>query len=131
MTAMMLCALGPFTFGLDTAAYQRWTRDRSERWAQADPIGARPALQHLGAGLETLELSGVIHPHFRGGLGQLDDMRRLAAEGEPLQLVTGEGDVLGRWVIASVRERARLFLPGGAPREIRFDLSLRRWGDDA
>ena len=127
---MLLCRLGDYTFGLDTAAYQQTTRSLPLRWGQADVIGARPSLQFLGPGLETVELSGVILPHFRGGTGQVDRMRAQAQQGEPLRLVDGDGYVRGAWVIAGVRETRRLFLPGGAPREIRFDMTLNRWGDD-
>lgn len=130
MADLLLCSLGPFEFGVSTAAYQTWTRETLERWAPAERIGARPSLQHLGPGAETLQLSGVIHPHYRGGLRQLDRMRALQARGEALELVDGEGHVLGLWVIESVSETARAFLSGGAPREQRFELGLRRHPED-
>jgi hypothetical protein len=128
---LILMALGPFTFGLSTAAYQSLSRDTAHRWASAERIGRRPALQYVGPGAESIELVGVIHPHFKGGLGQLNKMRDLAGRAAGLMLVDGEGNVLGRWCIAAVRERQRLFLPGGAPREQRFNLTLRRFGEDA
>lgn len=127
---LILMALGPFTFGLDTAAYQSLSRDTAHRWAEAERIGRRPALQYVGPGGDGIELSGMIHPHFRGGLTQIDKMRDLAGRGTGLMLVTGEGRVLGRWCIAAVRERQREFLPGGAPRAQRFDLTLMRFGED-
>lgn len=128
---LILCSLGGFTFGLSTAAYQRMTRDTAHRWPQADRIGRAPALQYVGPGGETIELTGVIHPHFRGGLGQIDRMRALAGQGTPLRLVSGEGRVMGAWCILSIRERQSDFLPGGAPRAMHFDLSLARFGEDA
>lgn len=129
MTAIML-ALGSYRFQLSTATYQTYSRHTTWRWPQQDLIGRDPILQFVGPNLDTLDLDGVIYPHFAGGLGQLDLMRDEAALGKPLPLISGQGFYLRRWVILSVKEAYPAFLPGGVPRKIDFALQLKRYPDD-
>lgn len=122
--------LGGFQFGLTTAAHDQLQRQSSYRWEKQDRLGREPAMQFLGAGEDKVTLSGVIYPHFRGGLGQLNTMREMAGEGEPLQLIDGMGNVLGRYCIASVQEGQAVYLGPGIPRRIDFTLELTRYGED-
>lgn len=125
-----MLALGDFRFEIGTAAYQTLVRTQAYRWEKQDRIGRLPALQFVGADLQTVELDGVIYPAFRGGLGQVRAMRALAARGEPLDLVAGTGDVLGRWCIVEVSETGSVFLDDGRPRKIEFALKLQEYGED-
>lgn len=122
----MMLMLGQYRFSLNTAAYEGKTRETQYRWRQQARIGNQPALQFTGPGDDTLELDGVIYPHYRGGFGQLNAMRREADKGEPLMLVEGTGKVLGRWVIASLRETQGSFARDGSPAKVRFSLTLRK-----
>ena len=131
MPARNMLALGGYRFSLDTAAYQALERTTAWRWARQERLGRRPARQFVGPGDETIALDGVIYPHYRGGLGQLDALREEAGAGRPLRLVTGTGVVLGLWVVERVEETQRLFLADGRPRNISFRLGLTRYGDDA
>lgn len=128
MAAAMM-QLGGFQFGLDTAAYQDLTREAEYRWPAQELFGQAPALQYTGPGGESMTLPGVIYPEFRGGLGQLDDMRALAGGGELLPLVDGAGNSLGQWAIVKVDEKQSAFIQGGAPLKIEFTLSLKRAPD--
>lgn len=131
MATRIMMALGSYRFSMDTAAYQDFRRQTSFRWTEQDRVGRAPALQFLGPGKETLELSGTIYPHYKGGLGQLDAMRAEAGKGEPLILVDGQGRVWGKWVIEEVAETQDAFLPGGVPRKQTFHLKLGSYGEDA
>ncbi len=62
----------------------------------------------------------MIYPSFRGGMGQLDVMRREAGKGEALLLVAGTGHVLGRWCIFSIEESQDTFLKNGYPARWNF-----------
>ncbi|MER9393907.1 MULTISPECIES: phage tail protein [unclassified Mesorhizobium] len=128
MPTMM--GLGPFRFSLSTAAYQSLERAEEYRWEEAARIGRAPAMQFIGAGTSTFTLSGVIYPAFRGGLGQLDSMRAIAAIGAPQMLVSGVGRIFGLFVIASVGETQTYFLSNGAPRKQEFNLDLKSYGAD-
>jgi hypothetical protein len=119
--------LGSYQFSIDNAAYQTLQRSTEYRWAAQERIGAADALQFTGFGSDTITLQGVIYPHFRGGLGQVDKMRLTASLGFPLPLVAGTGRVLGVWVIEGVREGQRTFATQGAPLRQDFTISIRRY----
>lgn len=127
--APAMMQLGGFQFGISTAAYQELSRRSSYRWAQQDLYGRLPGLQHTGQGEETITLSGVIYPEYRGGFTQVEQMRTLAGEGQPLSLVSGSGTLLGRWVIESVEEKQVTFAAYGMPRKQEFTLQLKRHPD--
>lgn len=126
-----MMALGAFRFGVNRANYQSFTRSASWRWEAQDRLGRNPALQFLGPGTDEISLQGVIYPHFKGGLRQVELMRFVANAGQPLILVDGLGWVWDRWVITSVEETKTLFLADGAPRKIEFSVGLKAYGSDA
>ena len=126
----IMMALGTFRFGVNRASYQMFTRDAAYRWAKQDRLGRDPALQYLGPDAEEITLEGVIYPHFKGGLRQMELMRAVARQGVPMMLVDGLGFVWQRWVITRVSETKSLFLADGAPRSIEFNVTLRAYGSD-
>jgi phage protein U len=126
----IMMALGTFRFGVNRASYQMFTRDAAYRWAKQDRLGRDPALQYLGPDAEEITLEGVIYPHFKGGLRQMELMRAVARQGVPMMLVDGLGFVWQRWVITRVSETKSLFLADGAPRRIEFNVTLRAYGSD-
>jgi len=128
MSIMM--ALGDYRFSINTSAYQNLSRAKEYRWKSQERIQNDPALQYVGPGEEKIDLDGVIYPHYRGGLGQVDTMKRSADWGEPLLLVDGRGFVHGSWVIMSVEETHEVFLQNGVPRKISFSLSLKKYSED-
>ena len=125
-----MMALGLFRFGVNSAAYQTWTHSASCRWEKLDRAGRAPAMQFMGPDADEISLEGVIHPHFRGGLRQVELMRAAARLGQPLMLVDGLGWVRERWVIPSITEKKSVFLADGAPRQIDFAMSLKAYGSD-
>ncbi|WP_021827493.1 phage tail protein [Holospora obtusa] len=126
----MMLALGPYRFSLNTSAYQSLKRSSEYRWPSIERIGKEPLLQAIGPGCDHIDLDGVIYPHFRGGLGQINAMRDSAQRQEPLMLINGQGNVLGRFVITQIEESQNTFLADGAPRKIEFRLSLERYGEE-
>ena len=128
--ASTLLALGDYRFSVDTAAYQELARVTEYRWPSQARLGRRPARQFLGVGEDTATLRGVVYPHHRGGLGQLDAMRGEAARGTPLRLVAGDGRVLDRWVITRVEETQSEHWSDGTPRRQDFVLELAVYGED-
>jgi len=130
MAAEVMLALGEFQFSVETAAYQEFTRTTAYKWASQDRFGNGPALQFVGLDDETISLSGVIFPEFRGGLVQMDNLRALAVQGRPQELINGQGYLLGQWVVLSVDEKQSEFLPGGVPQKIEFTLQLKRYDNE-
>lgn len=125
-----MMALGTYRFALDSAAFAEFKRSVSYRWQAQERLNRSPALQYSGLGLETIDISGVIYPHFRGGLDQIKSMRSEANKGVPLLLVDGLGFVWGKWVIAQVTEEQAVFLGNGQPLKQTFQVRLLRYGDD-
>ena len=126
----MMLALGPYRFSLNTSAYQSLKRSSEYRWPSTPRIGKEPLLQAIGPGCDHIDLDGVIYPHFRGGLGQINAMRDSAQRQEPLMLINGQGNVLGRFVITQIEESQNTFLADGTPRKIEFRMSLERYGEE-
>ena len=125
--AEVMMQLGFFQFSLDTAAYQRLGRSTEYRWARQSRIGSNDALQFTGYGPETIEIEGVIYPHFRGGLKQIDKMRTQAGLGIPLPLVSGLGRVLGLWVVETISEGQEVFAAQGIPHRQDFTMRMTRY----
>lgn len=123
-----MMALGEYRFSIGTSAYDLLERNNAWRWPSVNRVGARPALQFTGRGETTISLSGTIYPHFRGGLGQVEEMEAEANKGEPLLLVDGRGLVWGKYCITSVRDTREVFFSNGVPRLITFDMQLSYYG---
>lgn len=119
--------LGAFQFSVSTAAYEELSRSSEYRWAAQQRVGSNDALQFTGFPAESLDLRGVIYPHFKGGLDQVTLMRAQASLGVPLPLLSMGGRVLGAWVIEAVREGQRIFERGGAPLRQEFSMRLKRY----
>jgi phage protein U len=129
-----MARLGSFTFGIDTAAFQELERSSTYRWQAKDRIGRKPAQQNTGSGADTITLSGVIYPHYRGGIGQIQQLRSQAATGQPLPLIYAfetAGQYCGLWCITNIEETRRVFFDNGTPRRIDFRLTLVEYGEDA
>ncbi|MEC4240173.1 phage tail protein [Pseudomonas sp. DSV-1] len=120
----------PYYFNLDTAAFEELSRTTDFRWASQERLTRRPEQQAIGMGEERIKLKGSIYPGFKGGLKQLDTLRSIGGELQPLGLTTGYGDVLGNWCLKSIEEEQGAFLQGGIPRKQAFTLEFLRYGDD-
>lgn len=119
-----------FQFGLTTAAYDRLRRETRYNIAAQERIQRQEALQAVGAGGDTISVSGAIFTASGAGAGQLDRLRAIGAALKPVQLTTGSGDVLGRYYLDRVSEEQDALLADGTPRKQGFDLDFRRYGDD-
>ena len=128
-----MARLGAFEFGIDTAAFQSLQRQSAYQWKDQPRIGRKPAQQLTGVAADTISLSGVIYPHYRGGLSQVAQLREQAALGLPLPLIYCDelaGQYLGLWCITEVGETRTVFFEDGSPRKIEFSLSLVEYGED-
>jgi phage protein U len=126
---MLMALWGRFPFGINTAAFQELNRDTSWRWPSHELFGQLPTLQFVGPGDDTITLPGVIYPEFRGGTGQLNAMRAVAAQGLPQLLLDGRGNILGQWVATSISEKQSTFAGFGIPLRQEFTITLKRFPD--
>ena len=119
-----LLSLGMFAFTLSTLAHDELQRRTSWRHASNPRIGARDALQFTGPGEDTVSISGTAVAELQDGRASLDQLRAMAATGNPWPLVDGLGTVFGQFVITALDERQKHFMPDGTPRRIDFGLDL-------
>lgn len=122
--------LGDYRFSIDSAAYQTFAHSMECRWEELKRIGKESAMQFLGNSAETITMDGTIYPQYRGGIGQIDQMRAEAAQGIPLMLISGNGTAFGRWCIVSVTEHQETFLKDGSPRKLTFSITLKKYGEE-
>ena len=125
-----MLALGEFRFSIDTAAYQELSHSMQYRWQSQERLMREPAMQFTGKGQEKIELTGIIYPHYKGGLKQIDAMNDLAGKGEPLLLVDGIGFVWGLWSVIQIDQTNSLFVVNGLAQKQTFKLTLVRYGED-
>lgn len=122
--------LQPYYFNLDTAAFEELRRQATYRWAGQERLRRSTAQQAVGLGEEKITLKGAIFPHYKGGLKQLNVLRSIGRQLQPLNLVTGFGEVLGNWCLTSIEEEQSHLLAGGIPRKQAFTLEFVSYGDD-
>jgi phage protein U len=128
---MIMAMWGPYAFELNTAVFQELQRGKEWRWPEQELFGQSPLLQFTGEGAETITLPGIIYPEWKGGTGQINEMRALADEALPRTLIDGRGNILGLWVATSIQETQSNFGGLGIPRRQEFTLSLKRFPDTA
>ncbi len=128
MSAIQM-SLGLFVWGLNSAAYQSLQRTTAYRYGRNNRIGKRAASQFIGPGTDTITLQGWIHFEMHN-MTSLDQLRTMAARGEPYVMVSALGEVFGLWEIDEIAETQTLHLPNGKPRKIEFTVALTRVDDD-
>ncbi|WP_455480077.1 phage tail protein [Bartonella sp. B23] len=125
----MMLALGSFIFSLKTATYQTLDMSYDVPWVEQGRLGRKSVLQLPAVANAELSLTGVIYPDFRGGRGQLDYLRQMTHDGAHI-LVTGQGRILGKFVILSVSEKQSVFHYDGTPKKQEFTVHLKEYGGD-
>lgn len=130
MTNVVMMKLGNFQFSLPTAAYQELEERHAWRWNKQGRLGRKPAHQYVGPDSGTIDMSGTIYPHFRGGLGQIKTLKAEGDKGEPLLMVDGFGKDWGKYCMLELSSKKTFFLANGIARKIEFSISLIEYGKD-
>ena len=126
MSGVMMI-LGGFPFTLETAPYQKLTRQTGWEWPEQKRIGTTPALQYTGKQAEQITLSGLLCPELTGDRSTLETLRLLADLGKPLPLIAGTGLFMGIWIIESLEQGEDVFFIDGVPRKIDFTVGLKKY----
>lgn len=127
---MGMMALGQFVFGLDNLTYRDLQRSNEWRHPTNSRVGARPAGQYVGPGEDSITLSGVQIPEFRGKRLALDELRTMADAGSAYALVGGNGEIFGAWTIRRLQETGTYHTSEGIARKVEFTLELGRADSD-
>lgn len=129
--ASILLKLGTFKFSIATAAFNELIKKHRWRWQGQARFGKGDLLQYTGHDSDTITLSGNIATAREGvGVGRVDELVALGNTEAPQLLVSGDGDVLGYWVVLSVDETRRRFIAGGKPRQQDFSVELKYYAAD-
>ncbi len=127
---LTMMALGPFRFGIGTAAYEDLARSRGWVWAEQEVVGAAPKLQFTGPRAETVQLRGTILSALStGGRAQLEAMAIFADRGKPMLMVSGPGLIFGFYVIEGIDQADSKFNDMGAPKKVEFTITLKKYTD--
>lgn len=93
----VMMGLGSYRFSLSTAAYDRLVRTASWRWPSQEVIGAAPVRQATGPGEMTLEVTGILYPHYKGMLGLPNLLARVPGLAGTLGTVANVSSALSRF----------------------------------
>lgn len=118
--------LGMFAFTFASAPLQDRAEKKEWRFAEGDRVGARPAVQFLGPGDDTVTLTGMILPGFAGAFTSIETLERMAGEGQAWPLLEGDGRVLGNFRIDGIDVKKGRFLDTGEARRGEFSIDLKR-----
>ncbi|OQX16162.1 MAG: hypothetical protein BWK73_04680 [Thiothrix lacustris] len=128
----MMMQLGRYQFSINAARYNQLQRDTTYLWAAQNRVGGTPSRQFGGLGDDTLTISGVVFPQWRGGVWQVEAMRSEARKGKPLILVSAGWalgrNVFGYWTLNKVTENQSWIGKYGDPAKQEFGLELTYYG---
>jgi phage protein U len=121
-----LMTLGLFVFGMDTAAYDAFSRKMAWRHEESPRFMARAASQFAGPGDDNITIGGRLAPELAGTYGAIETLIEMADTGDGWLLMDGLGRVLGTYKITSLDQTHHDILAGGIPRSIDFSIDLKR-----
>lgn len=125
---MMMILGDSFVFKLSTILPDSQKRSRKQTISVHSRLGQRAILQHLGPGEDEITLSGKLFPGEIGTSSSLDELDAIAERGEVHRLIDDQGAIRGKWMIDSIDETRTNYDKNSNPREIDFNLKLRRSG---
>jgi len=126
---MTQLALGDFVFSLtDNSAYEKLSRNSKGGWVKQSLVNAKPIKHNTGQPLQTQTIKGRYFGAV--GMANLDALRALQATREPLVMVDGIGQNLGRWTIEDINEQQSKVIDDGTAMTIDFTVMLEEFADE-
>lgn len=125
---MAMLQIGSVQFKTTGPHYESLKNSARFSWPAQGRFGRRDALQFTGEGEESIEIAGTIYPEYFGGFSALASLKSMARR--PQMVVSGAGDVFGRWAIEEVANEQTYQDRFGRPAKITFTLRLMRYGED-
>ena len=116
--------LRDFQFNLKALSPNSVTRTTDYNWSDSERIGDIPNLQNLGISRDQIEIEGVFYPKLSGK--SIDEIRNSNLVKNANNLITDNGEILGKFVIVSIKENQSYFDTNGKPQKIEFTLVLKR-----
>ncbi len=141
--------LGDFQFNLKTMTPNSMTCTIEYNWSDTERVGDLPNLQNLSVSKDQIEIEGVFYPKFNKGNSVTNtignsvtskimnflnlsensgystirslDLCKIASN-----LINDNGEILGKFVIASIKETQSYFDRNGKPQRVELALILKR-----
>ncbi|MDF7662406.1 phage tail protein [Erwiniaceae bacterium L1_54_6] len=126
----MMMIYGMFVFMRQTAPYQSMEQQTDFRHVKNDRVGKSANWQYIGAGEDTITLTGTLYPEITGGDVSLSSLRTMAYAGKAWPLIEGTGTIYGMFAITSIRENRTEFMQDGKAQKIEFTLTLKKQSED-
>lgn len=138
--------LGDFQFNLKTMTPNSMTRTTEYNWSDTERVGDLPNLQNLGVAKDQIEIEGVFYPKFNkensvintvgnsitskvlnflnlsenSSYNNIDAIRSSDLCKIASNLINDNGEILGKFVISSIKETQSYFDANGKPQKIEF-----------
>ncbi len=144
--------LGNFQFNLKTMTPNSMTRSTEYNWSDTERVGDLPNLQNLGVSKDQIEIESVFYPKFNkensvtntignsvtskimnflnlsenSGYSNIEAIRSSDLCKIASNLINDNGEILGKFVISSIKETQSYFDRNGKPQKVEFTLILKR-----
>jgi phage protein U len=119
----MFAQLGNHLFqGLKTPL--SWREDHKARYGKTELINGKPVIQHTGDELAEINLSIQYSIDFCDPSTEIESLMNSMRIAEVLPFITGEGSIVGKFVITSVSVSNEMFSPKGRLEIATVDLNL-------
>lgn len=116
--------LGDITFeGL--TGFDSIRESRQATYAELALIGGKPRLQRTGDALIQIDVSISLHAAFSNPAESVAALEAYRFDGSVLPLYTGEGTVIGQFIIVSIESTVTQTSPTGTPLSIAAQISLK------
>lgn len=125
----MLLSLGDFVFELEDKAYQSFRRTVSFGLAKTERPDNLPRWIAAQTPSQKIVIGGKYLPVLRGGSTE-DDLVALGNRQLPVEVITGNGDFLGMFVVVSVDIAKRSFLADGTALVVDFTVEIEEAAND-
>lgn len=110
--------------GLDTLS-----KTREAVYAELPLMSGKPRLQRTGTALQAVSVSVSLHAAFTDPAADIAALDAYREAGEVLPLITGEGEVVGDFVIISIEETVTQTTPTGRTISAQVTMSLKEYND--
>lgn len=126
----MMMIYGMFVFQLSTLPHQQIQQSRNWRHVKNERINRSASWQYIGAGDDTITLSGLLYPEITGGEVSLTALTSQAYVGRPWPLIDGVGQIYGMYVITGLNTTRSELDRYGRARKIEFTVTFERVDED-
>lgn len=125
----MLLSLGDFVFSLDDKAYQAFRRSISFGMSKSERPGNKPLWQATQDPVSKITIGGQYLPVLRGGSTE-KDLIALGNAQEAVEVITGDGEYLGMFVVTQLDINKKRFLADGVALVVDFTVDIEEAGDE-